>query len=84
MTIHGSGGPTLSATGTGPVAGPEKSENQVHASLARIAEEFAGISDGQLSSGETPLVSKVELAGLILDRITGMLAPERAQQEEQQ
>ena len=34
--------------------------------------------------GETPLVSKVELAGLILDRITGMLAPERAQQEEQQ
>jgi phosphopantothenoylcysteine decarboxylase/phosphopantothenate--cysteine ligase len=34
--------------------------------------------------GETPLVSKVELAGLILDRITGMLAPERAEQEEQQ
>ncbi len=34
--------------------------------------------------GETPLVSKVELAGLVLDRITGMLAPERARREEQQ
>ncbi len=34
--------------------------------------------------GETQLVSKVELAGLILDRVTVLLAPERAQHEEQQ
>src|SRR6266851_3701573 len=57
MTIHGSVGPNLG--GIGPGAGPEKLENPVHASLARIAEEFAGISDGQLSSGETPLVSDI-------------------------
>src|SRR6266849_5491384 len=57
MTIHGSVGPNLG--GIGPGAGPEKLENPVHASLALIAEEFAGISDGQLSSGETPLVSDI-------------------------
>ena len=57
MTVHGSVGPNLGGIGQG--AGPEKLENPVHASLARIAEEFAGISDGQLSSAETPLVSDI-------------------------
>jgi ATP-binding cassette, subfamily C, bacterial LapB len=40
-------------------AGPEKSENPVHASLARIAEEFAGTLDDKLSSEQTPLVSDI-------------------------
>jgi ATP-binding cassette subfamily C protein/ATP-binding cassette subfamily C protein LapB len=57
MTVHGSVGPNLGGIGLG--AGLEKLENPVHASLARIAEEFAGISDGQLSSAETPLVSDI-------------------------
>jgi ATP-binding cassette subfamily C protein LapB len=39
-------------------ASPEKSENQVHASLARLAEEFVGIPDGQ-SPAETTLISDV-------------------------
>src|ERR1700704_2085468 len=34
-------------------------ENPVHASLARIAEEFAGSSDGQPASGDTPLVTDI-------------------------
>jgi ATP-binding cassette, subfamily C, bacterial LapB len=37
---------------------PGKSENPVHASLARIAEEFLGGSDNQ-SSAETPLISDI-------------------------
>src|SRR5450432_1732101 len=57
MTVHSSVGPDPGGIARG--AGPEKSENQVHASLARIAEEFAGTSDGQLSPGETPLVSDI-------------------------
>ena len=57
MTVHGCVGPDLG--GIGRSAGPEKLENPVHASLARIAEEFAGISDGQISSAETPLVSDI-------------------------
>jgi ATP-binding cassette, subfamily C, bacterial LapB len=57
MTIHSSVGPDPG--GIGPGAGSEKSENQVHASLARIAEEFADISAGRRSSGETPLVSDI-------------------------
>jgi ATP-binding cassette subfamily C protein LapB len=36
-----------------------KVENPVHASLARIAEEFAGSSDDQLSFGEMPLVADI-------------------------
>ena len=36
-----------------------KLDNPVHASLARIAEEFAGPSDAQLSSGETSLVTDI-------------------------
>ena len=51
MTIHRSVSPALD--GIGPGAGPMKLDNPVHASLARIAEEFAGSSDAQLSSGET-------------------------------
>jgi ATP-binding cassette subfamily C protein LapB len=51
MTIHRSVSPALD--GIGPGAGPVKLDNPVHASLARIAEEFAGSSDAQLSSGET-------------------------------
>ena len=51
MTIHRSVSPALD--GMGPGAGPVKSDNPVHASLARIVEEFAGPSDAQLSSGET-------------------------------
>jgi ATP-binding cassette subfamily C protein LapB len=39
-------------------ASPEKSENQVHAGLARLAEEFVGIPDGQ-SPAETTLISDV-------------------------
>ncbi len=57
MTIHGSVG--SNPGGIGSTAGPEKPENPVHASLARIAEEFSGISNGQSSSGETPLVSDI-------------------------
>src|SRR6195256_1388126 len=51
MTIHRSVSPALD--GIGPGAGPVKSDNPVHASLARIVEEFAGPADAQLSSGET-------------------------------
>ena len=51
MTIHRSVSPALD--GIGPGADPVKLDNPVHASLARIAEEFAGSSDAQLSSGET-------------------------------
>ena len=51
MTIHSSVSPALD--GIGPGAGPVKLDNPVHASLARIVEEFAGPSDAQLSSGET-------------------------------
>lgn len=40
-------------------AGSEKSENPVHASLARIAEEFAGTLDDKLSPEKTPLVSDI-------------------------
>ena len=36
-----------------------KVENPVHASLARIAEEFAGSSDDQLSFGKMPLVADI-------------------------
>ena len=50
MTIHSSVSPALDGI---PDAGPVKLDNPVHASLARIAEEFAGSSDAQLSSGET-------------------------------
>jgi ATP-binding cassette, subfamily C, bacterial LapB len=54
MTIHSSLGSDPGGASLG--VDPEKPINPVHASLARIAEEFAGTSDGQLSSGETPLV----------------------------
>ena len=57
MTIHSSVSPALD--GMGPGAGPVKLDNPVHASLARIAEEFAGPSDVQLSSGETSLVTDI-------------------------
>jgi ATP-binding cassette subfamily C protein/ATP-binding cassette subfamily C protein LapB len=57
MTIHSSVSPALD--GIGPGAGPVKLDNPVHASLARIAEEFAGPSDAQLSSGETSLVTDI-------------------------
>jgi ATP-binding cassette, subfamily C, bacterial LapB len=56
MTIHSSVSPALDGI---PDAGPVKLDNPVHASLARIAEEFAGPSDAQLSSGETPLVTDI-------------------------
>src|SRR5450432_2255109 len=54
MTIHSSVGTDPGGVNLG--AGPERRENPVHASFARIAEEFAGTSDRHLSSGETPLV----------------------------
>ena len=57
MTMHS--GVTPNNGSINPNAGPEILENPVHASLARIAEEFAGTSDAQLSSGETPLVSDI-------------------------
>jgi ABC-type bacteriocin/lantibiotic exporter with double-glycine peptidase domain len=57
MMIHSSASPAFDGIGQG--AGPEKLDNPVHASLARIAEEFAGVSDGQLSSGETSLVTDI-------------------------
>jgi ATP-binding cassette, subfamily C, bacterial LapB len=57
MTIHSSVNPALD--GIGPGAGPMKFDNPVHASLARIAEEFAGPPDAQLSSGETSLVTDI-------------------------
>jgi ATP-binding cassette, subfamily C, bacterial LapB len=47
VTIHGS------------VDAIVKVENPVHASLARIAEEFAGSSDDRLSFGEMPLVADI-------------------------
>ena len=56
MTIHSSVSPALDGI---PDAGPVKLDNPVHASLARIAEEFAGPSDAQLSSGETSLVTDI-------------------------
>jgi ATP-binding cassette subfamily C protein/ATP-binding cassette subfamily C protein LapB len=40
-------------------AGLKKTTNPVHASLARIAEEFAGCSDDNLSPEEAPLVSDI-------------------------
>src|SRR5438105_2030779 len=57
VTTHSSigsniGGITLNA-------GSEKLENPVHASLARIAEEFSGASDDKLSPEKTPLVSDI-------------------------
>jgi ATP-binding cassette, subfamily C, bacterial LapB len=57
VTIQSSVSPALD--GIGPGAGPEKLDNPVHASLARIAEEFAGPSDAQLPSGETSLVADI-------------------------
>ena len=56
MTIHSSVSPALDGI---PDAGPVKLDNPVHASLARIAEEFAGPSDAQLSSGEILLVTDI-------------------------
>jgi ATP-binding cassette, subfamily C, bacterial LapB len=56
MTIHSSVSPALDGV---PDRGPVKLDNPVHASLARIAEEFAGPSDAQLSSGETSLVTDI-------------------------
>src|SRR5271170_7116016 len=41
-------------------SGLEKSENPVHASLARIAEEFSGALDDKLSAEKTPLVSDID------------------------
>ena len=57
MTIHGSAASNIG--GISPNAGREKLENPVHASLARIAEEFAGTLDDQLSPEETPLVADI-------------------------
>jgi ABC-type bacteriocin/lantibiotic exporter with double-glycine peptidase domain len=54
MTMHGSVG--SDPADKGPGTSPARPENPVHASLARIAEEFAGTPDGRLSPGETPLV----------------------------
>jgi ATP-binding cassette subfamily C protein LapB len=42
-----------------PNAGLKAAANPVHASLARIAEEFAGRADDSLSPEETPLVSNI-------------------------
>src|SRR5882672_7161778 len=56
MTIHSSVSPALDGI---PGAGPAKLDNPVHTSLTRIAEEFAGPSDAQLSSGETSLVTDI-------------------------
>ena len=40
-------------------AGRQKVENPVHASLARIAEEFADSSNDQFSFGEIPLIANI-------------------------
>jgi ATP-binding cassette subfamily C protein LapB len=56
MTVHSSVGSDLGNMSLH--ANSAKSENQVHASLARIAEEFVGGSDDQ-SSAETPFISDV-------------------------
>src|SRR5450755_1571868 len=57
MTMHS--GVTPNNGSINPNAGPEILDNPVHASLARIAEEFSGTSDDQLSPEETPLVSNI-------------------------
>jgi ATP-binding cassette subfamily C protein LapB len=57
MTMHS--GVTPNNGSINPNAGPEILDNPVHASLARIAEEFSGTSDDQLSPEETPLVSEI-------------------------
>jgi ABC-type bacteriocin/lantibiotic exporter with double-glycine peptidase domain len=54
MTTHSSIGSEGSGLNLG--SRPEKRENPVHASLARIAEEFSATSDRHLSPGDTPLV----------------------------
>ncbi len=45
--------------GMSPGGAPQRLENPVHASLARIAEEFAGTADCKLSPEEIPLVSDI-------------------------
>ena len=57
MTTHGSD--AAIGGGTDPNAGLKKPINPVHASLARIAEEFSGGLDDNLSPEETPLVSGI-------------------------
>src|SRR5450631_3780003 len=57
MTMHS--GVTPNNGSINPTAGPEILDNPVHATLARIAEEFSGTSDDQLSPEETPLVSNI-------------------------
>ena len=56
MTIQDSVGPDIGDAGLG--TDRERPENPVHASLARIAEEFAGPADEPLSS-EIPLVAEI-------------------------
>ncbi len=56
MTIQDSIGPDIGDAGLG--TDRERPENPVHASLARIAEEFAGPADEPLSS-EIPLVAEI-------------------------
>ena len=57
MTTHGSVVPNPGSMSPG--ADSQRTENQVHASLARIAEEFAGTAERQLSACEIPLVSDI-------------------------
>ena len=57
MTIHG--GVDTDRTTIGPGTGTIRPENPVHASLARIAEEFASSLDSETSSGDAPLVSEI-------------------------
>jgi ATP-binding cassette, subfamily C, bacterial LapB len=57
VTIHS--GTETNSTGRRVDAGRDQLENPVHASLARIAEEFAGTSDDKLSPEKTPLVSDI-------------------------
>jgi len=56
MTTQGSVVPAIGEAGPG--TDRERPENPVHASLARIAEEFAGPADEPLSS-EIPLVAEI-------------------------
>ncbi len=57
MTTNGCIAPNPGGMSPGGV--PQRLENPVHASLARIAEEFAGTADCKLSPEEIPLVSDI-------------------------